>query len=1041
MRPAARIPTLAVLAALCGPVAAAEHAQTIAFREPVGYTWTDELVHRDVRVAEANIAARTFALADSDGNPVPVQVEVLDGQPDAVRRVRLWMTISLPANRQETYRVTYRDDGRPAKQPSGGLTVRRDGDRLILSTGVAEVAIPAPEKPFPQALDVAKAPAPILGIRPHGARSWFGRWQFHGAGPRVRAGRVKAIKTTVEAAGPVRGEIRLKYVLDERGHGYEAAIRAVRGEPWIAIDEKYRLGEGTRMACVLSDRLKPSEMLRLPWFVRTDGSVRPAQEVQRDRLAARPGAGGRRVTLRPRRSQVPDTAQAWLAVGSGDGRPAVGAVMVCPGEWSQPYEQFPTVRPLEGGNGMAMAFPLAGGRRRWALLTGPVKRFDSKGKLQALIRKHADIPLDRVLNEWVLTWKRDPAKPAPHILTTAERLRRIREDVAGGKDTTAARLVMGVVRGTIPGWPHLAQFLAGRRERLPGAEPGAAMYLGRSYQDAFLAPGAYPRRLAASMVRADLSAAGGPAGDARTALLGYVFADRNYWPGFSGGWEAGGAAQHREMYGLGLCAAAMLPDHPHAGRWMDAALRDLRADLRRTMATADGVGRTSPGEQAAALAAMLRLARAAQHSGLADPFEWPEWRASVEFLRHLHTPPDPRLGRRSLAPMGQTAPWQADVGRVFGMAAAGIRRHDAKTADVWQALYRHYYGDGGSGDLATDVLLADPYAPAARLDAADWNSRAFDGFGAVLRSRFGTPHETFAAFKCGSARGGYHGDELSFHFFGAGMPIALDWHSGGGPRIDQEHMHNRVSLGDDENMDAAGQLLALERSAAGDVAVGQVRASRLRRLPRWPEETPEGAAFPRRRLNHTARYRRFVMLVKHEAGSALEDYLVIRDEIASNEPAAFNLWVLARSVRQQGQTFHFDGQLAADAVLYLARVENERVRLWQWGWPTRDAAAAVPENFRIGTDRWQKGELQQWVRVGEPPGRPFLAVLYPYRKGSEAPAFQTLADGKGVRVTLGRTREEVYLATDPPRGVGGQAVVRRGGKTTVVLKEGAVGRL
>jgi hypothetical protein len=101
----------------------------------------------------------------------------------------------------------------------------------------------------------------------------------------------------------------------------------------------------------------------------------------------------------------------------------------------------------------------------------------------------------------------------------------------------------------------------------------------------------------------------------------------------------------------------------------------------------------------------------------------------------------------------------------------------------------------------------------------------------------------------------------------------------------------------------------------------------------------------------------------------------------------------------------------------------------------------VPKGFRIGVDRWQKGELQQWVRAGETPGRPFLAVLYPYRKGSESPAFQTLADGKGVRVTLGRTREEVYLATDPPRGVDGQAVIRRGGKTVVVLKKGAVPRL
>jgi hypothetical protein len=43
-----------------------------------------------------------------------------------------------------------------------------------------------------------------------------------------------------------------------------------------------------------------------------------------------------------------------------------------------------------------------------------------------------------------------------------------------------------------------------------------------------------------------------------------------------------------------------------------------------------------------------------------------------------------------------------------------------------------------------------------------------------------------------------------------------------------------------------------------------------------------------------------------------------------------------------------------------------------------------------------------------------------------------------VRVTLGKESEEVYLATDAPAEVGGQAVLRRGEKTTVILKPGAV---
>jgi len=82
--------------------------------------------------------------------------------------------------------------------------------------------------------------------------------------------------------------------------------------------------------------------------------------------------------------------------------------------------------------------------------------------------------------------------------------------------------------------------------------------------------------------------------------------------------------------------------------------------------------------------------------------------------------------------------------------------------------------------------------------------------------------------------------------------------------------------------------------------------------------------------------------------------------------------------------------------------------------------------------------LQQWVRVTETPGRPLLTVLYPCRKGEPAPAFQTLADGRGVRVALGQATEDVFLATDPAGEAGGQAVVVRGGRKTVILPANGV---
>ena len=1061
---------VSIMAIAAASAPAADFQRTLTFQEPLGYTWTDELIHRDETIAEPHVAADTLALTDADGKAVPLQVEVLVGGRDAVRSVRLWFKMTLPQGKEVAYRLTYNDAGRAARQPAEAVTITRGEDRLIISSGAVDLAVAAP-KSLPAPLDasaalgagLAAAPAPILGVRPAGAPEWSGAWTLSGPA------RVKEIRTTVATAGPVWAEIRLNYLFEDRQQGYDVAIRMVRGDPWIDVTEKSRLPAGSRMTAVFrpsrasgsSDgpRRRPAEALWMPWYVASDGRAEPAYNVLRLMLDDRVPLGEPFAMLRPKRAAMPNSTQVLLAIGSGEGGSAVGAIMTRAGEWVRPYDQFPTARVLETRDGLSLDFPLGDGERRWALVAGPIGRFDTKAKLQHLIRAHADIPLDRVLAEWILRWPRVAEDPAPHIATTWRRILEIRDSFAANRSDPTVNLIKRTLSGDLPGDKAQAEFLIGRRASLGGEPLSAVWLLDRCYQDDALAPGAYPRRLAAAMRLADLSAAGRPAGDAAAAFFGYVFSDPNFWPGYTHGWDAGDPSANSDMHEVALDAAAMMPDHPHSGRWAAPALAGLREDLVRSLASPDGAGTECPGRQAAALTTALGRMQTAQNAGLDDLFRLPQVPAALEFLRNLHTPPDPRLGRRNLAPIGDTGPWQDETGLLFGMAARGLGRADWKFAARCMAMYREYSAGKGSGNLLRDVLAVDPSAPTGVLEEAPWPSRAWSGFGAVLRSRFGTPHEAFAAFKCGPAREGYHGDELSFHFFGAAMPVALDWQCGASLRPDQEHMHNRVNLGDDENMDSTGDLLAVATSPAGDVAVGQVRSDRLRKMPHYPQEIARQAAFPWRTLPASpgrspatpgqspaeARYRRFLLLVKHpgagEGGPAAgspEDYLVIRDELAAAEPATFNLFVLARSVRQEGQLFRFDGQLAADAVAFFATPDAPKVKLDRWAWPKQDSSSMIPEGFQIGKDTWRVGELQQWLRVTAAPGEPFLVVLYPYRKGAAVPKFESLAGGKGVRVSLGEVSEEVYLATDPAPGAGGQAVVRRQGRSTVILKSGSI---
>lgn len=97
-------------------------------------------------------------------------------------------------------------------------------------------------------------------------------------------------------------------------------------------------------------------------------------------------------------------------------------------------------------------------------------------------------------------------------------------------------------------------------------------------------------------------------------------------------------------------------------------------------------------------------------------------------------------------------------------------------------------------------------------------------------------------------------------------------------------------------------------------------------------------------------------------------------------------------------------------------------------------ALVPPPGWRADAP-WMYGEYQQWLRLESKPGTPVTWVLYPYQRGAATPNFTTLADGRGVRVTLGDETEEIYLATDS-EGMAGQVVVRRNGVEEVLVPHG-----
>lgn len=220
----------------------------------------------------------------------------------------------------------------------------------------------------------------------------------------------------------------------------------------------------------------------------------------------------------------------------------------------------------------------------------------------------------------------------------------------------------------------------------------------------------------------------------------------------------------------------------------------------------------------------------------------------------------------------------------------------------------------------------DVYEPArwfgVATDATVLTSEEFPGFGAVLRNRSGTPSETDFAVKSGPNRGHFHGDQLAFHYFAYGRPVAVDQHCSYAPRAGQEHMHNRLAFFTREmpcaKMDGYERLIAFRTSPDADVAIGQVESERLRVTREFPPEDWD-CSYPQEVFGKPLEYRRTGVMMKGvpDAPKGLRDCFVLRDQYRADRAlgAAYCLHVnapgtLAVEVNEEGGG-DADGQTAA----------------------------------------------------------------------------------------------------------------------------------
>jgi len=928
-------------------------------KEPLGRDWRDEWLTADVlvQVRPRKVPIAALQLKTSDGEVLPAQFDTTQRTQTLIDTHPLVVLFRTSLKKDEKRSFVITDDAKPPL-PWRGVTVQTsigDSPRATsyhhaVENGVYKAAFSEPGVAIVESLGLAKA-LPMAIEWPKDATP-------------------TAVKSEWVERGPARAILKRAFAFKSPEHRYEITFDFRAGDPWIDITEDYRLGKGS--------------------FIRIDLAGLNADTVYHpyayNARTFRPGGDQEDTTLQPPQHPIATLGPIWRDIWYNGGPFAfiykkdadcgIGFAAVRGSEWTTPDGISPESQNLEVHGDKEkpgqvwVKLPTDGGHRRWAIVVGHP---DIRKQLGSMVRSHADIPLDKVLKDWVLDW------PSKHPV---------------------------VEKGIGGGWFGYYN----RHELNPTTMPRGAR-----------------KRLN------DLMAKGEKVKSRDLAFLAYVFTDPNYWPGPKYKWKIGNPNFHTDMYNIPLKIGLLMPDHPHAKRWVDYGVEETKGNLMRDSypggAWAESLGYSG------FFFHVVENARLLRDAGVLNAFkEWPRFKEAATYLAAMHTPTDPRYGERQKAPIGDTSPGSY-----------------VKELNAMGELYK-----------GVDERFAEQLArfPVKWDGALDLRSREFYGFGAMLRGNpYDGRNESFVTIKAGPARNHYQGDELAFHFCSLGTPLAIDHACHYSPRPWSASMHNRPDMSGLRPVSVAARRAFATAPGVASVFVAGERSTLISHLPLEPHNTAKpGWEYPTSNLPADKPWtmRRYVMLVEHDpAKSKIADYLIIRDEIDSPQPVWWNLHILAREIQQDGSRFTFPGQLDVDATVHVLTPRVREVEKREWGWSNERKSGTrrslrgedyekehfgryIPQDFARGT--WgkapeQSGEMTKWLRVKGHEGRTnWLVLIVPNLQGRPAPKVEKHSD-TSASVSLGAEVEIVHLGSD---GEWCQAAVDRNGNATILLEAGEV---
>jgi len=180
-----------------------------------------------------------------------------------------------------------------------------------------------------------------------------------------------------------------------------------------------------------------------------------------------------------------------------------------------------------------------------------------------------------------------------------------------------------------------------------------------------------------------------------------------------------------------------------------------------------------------------------------------------------------------------------------------------------------------------------------------------------------------------------------------------------------------------------------------------------------------------------------VMLVKDPQAASGPHYVLVRDSFGGQptRPSDWTLWCLADEVSIEGARAAYTGQWGVDLDVHIIEPQAPSFQTGQYGhehlYYNHIGGRYMPDGkFK---------EYQKFIRLEQPAGKGFFAVLYPHKGAEARPVFNAWGGGAGVSAHIAGVQHVAVMAEKPGRYaegdvvlVGQRAVVREGADEVVL---------